>query len=58
MESIITENGKYNYSGNYIVYATSLPFGETNYRNKAVDCVTVIEKSREKPKTASKYRDE
>lgn len=58
MESIITENGKDNQSSDYIVNTTSLPFGEADYRNKAIDCVTIIKEPREQPETAAKDRDE
>lgn len=58
MESIITENGKNNQSSDYIVNATSLPFGEAKQRNKAIDCVTIIKEPREYPETTAKDRDE
>ena len=58
MESIITENGKDNQSSDYVVNTTSLPFGEADNRNEAIDCVTIIKESREQPETTAEDRDE
>ena len=58
MKSIVAEDGKHNESSDYIVYATSLPFGEANHRNEAINSIAVIEKPRENPEAASENRDE